>query len=102
MGPHSLPLQEGRTPRLQGPYLHMAVVPQWGPACIVSHRKANDDHIRVVQLGGEEGTDGEEGPPLEVMVTGDNTRIALPSAPGGDDNFVIGLAIDTSCNAVRV
>ena len=100
------PPQDGCTPLLEGPYLHVASVPQWGPALVVSHRKANDDHIRVLQLGGG-GEDGGGGgqeeaprPPLEVMVTGENTRIALPNAPGGDDNFVVGLAIDTSCNAV--
>ena len=78
----------------------MASVPQWGPALVVSHRKANDDHIRVIQLGGESGEGGAGSPPLEVIVTGERTRIALPSAPGGDDNFVVGMAVDTSCNAV--
>ena len=71
----------------------------------MSHRKAADEHVQVLQLGGG-GGDGSgasadpTAPPLEVMVTGDTTRIALPSAPDGGDNFVVGLAIDTSCDMV--
>ena len=100
--------QDGCTPLLDGPYLHLAMVPQWGPACVVAHRKASDEHIRIVQLGeasggaaGGMGADEEALWPCEVMVTEDSTRIALPSAPGGDENFVVGLAVDTSCDVVR-
>lgn len=102
--PHTHP-QADSTQLLQGPYLHLAAVPQWGPACIVSHRKAADEHVQVLQLGGGGFGSGAAAadptaPPLEVLVTGDTTRIALPSAPDGGDNFVVGLAIDTSCDTV--
>lgn len=36
---------------LQGPYLHCAAVEPWG-AAIMAHRKANDDHIQLVQVRG--------------------------------------------------
>ena len=92
-------LQDACTPLLDGPYLHLAAVPQWGPACVVAHRKASDEHVRIVLLGGG-GEAGQDDGPCEVMVTDDSTRIALPSAPGGGDNFVVGLAMDTSCDVV--
>jgi hypothetical protein len=34
------------------------------------------------------------------MVTHDHLRIALPSGPGGQDNFVLGLAVDRSVDTV--
>lgn len=87
-------MQEGSTGPLQGPYLHCAGVAPWH-AYLVAHRKAVDEHIMLLQLPGNPG-----GASQVVMVTDDQTRIALPSCPNGDENHVLGLAIDTSCNAV--
>lgn len=75
---------------LSGPYLHHAAVPQWG-AVIAAHRKANDEHVMLVQAVPE---------PQQVMVTHDQLRIALPSGPGGEDNYVLGLAVDFSVDTV--
>jgi hypothetical protein len=61
----------------------------------VSHRKAIDEHVQLVQVTPPDCT------PQLVMVTDDRTRMALPSGPGGEDNCVVGIAIDTSCNVVR-
>jgi hypothetical protein len=60
-----------------------------------------DDHVQLIQLArtGSNGG-GSVDPPLEVMVTGDKTRIALPSGVDGRDNFVVGLAIDNSVDMV--
>lgn len=91
-----LSMQEGSTGPLQGPYLHCAGVAPWH-AYLVAHRKAVDEHIMLLQLPGSPG-----GASQVVMVTDDQTRIALPSCPNGDENYVLGLAIDTSCNAVRL
>jgi hypothetical protein len=38
--------------------------------------------------------------PHQVMVTHDHLRIALPSGPGGQDNYVLGLALDRSVDTV--
>lgn len=90
----SFHVQEGSTGPLQGPYLHCAGVAPWH-AYLVAHRKAVDEHIMLLQLPGSPG-----GASQVVMVTDDQTRVALPSCPNGDENYVLGLAIDTSCNAV--
>lgn len=34
------------------------------------------------------------------MVTHDKLRIALPSGPGGEDNYVVGLATDFTVDTV--
>ncbi len=36
---------------LSGPYLHGAAVPSWG-SLAVAHRKAADDHVRLLQAPG--------------------------------------------------
>ncbi|KAF5838366.1 hypothetical protein DUNSADRAFT_2976 [Dunaliella salina] len=72
------------TGTLQGPYLQCAAVGQW-EAAVLAHRKANDDHIQLVQYAPEA---------QQYFVTQDDIRLALPSGPGGEDNYVLGLAVD--------
>ncbi|GAX83523.1 hypothetical protein CEUSTIGMA_g10948.t1 [Chlamydomonas eustigma] len=92
-------VEDGCTPALEGPYLHTATVLPWS-ACLLSHRKSMDDHVQLIQLAktdsGGAGGEGVVESPLEVMVTSDKTRIALPSGVDGADNFVVGLAVDYS------
>eukprot|EP00798_Chlamydomonas_sp_ICE-L_P010685 gene10685-12376_t len=79
---------EDSTDLLQGPYMHCAGVPEWD-VFAAAHRKAADDHIQLYEVAPE---------PQQIMVTDDGTRIALPNGAGGSDNFVLGLAIDRTCN----
>jgi hypothetical protein len=48
-----------------------------------------------MQLPPEEGAAS-----LQVMVGHDHLRIALPSGPGGEDNYVLGMAMDFSSDTV--
>lgn len=44
-------VQDESTAVLSGPYLHGAAVPSWG-SLAVAHRKAADDHVRLLQSPG--------------------------------------------------
>ena len=82
--------QEGSTSLLQGPYLHCSGVPAWG-AYAAMHRKANDNHLQLLEVS-----------PLVrgVMVTDDRTGLRMPNTPSNDDNYVLGLAVDFTCDTV--
>lgn len=83
---------------LSGPYLHTATLRQWG-ATIISHRKLNDDHIQLM-IAGRASPGSVDDTPSLVFVSNDKISIRLPNSPDGDDNFVVGLAMDTSVDAV--
>ncbi|KXZ47877.1 hypothetical protein GPECTOR_32g490 [Gonium pectorale] len=82
------------TPALSGPYLHAVSLARWG-AVVRAHRKASDDHVRLLVTAQGEFGGGDSGP-QSVSITEDKMGIRLPNGPGGDNNYVLGLAIDTS------
>eukprot|EP00983_Pelagomonas_calceolata_P099025 1158414-Pelagomonas_calceolata.AAC.4 len=129
-----LAVQPDSTGTLQGPYLQCTAVGQW-EATVLAHRKANDDHIQLVQGHTKAGKPSHrcflpicpgqsalcEGSncqwsrmrrcinrctqyapePQQYFVTQDDIRLALPSGPGGEDNYVLGLAVDFCADTVR-
>ncbi|EFJ44679.1 hypothetical protein VOLCADRAFT_94982 [Volvox carteri f. nagariensis] len=86
-------VEEDSTPRLSGPYLHAVAVPRWG-ALVRCHRKAVDDHVRLMRTA--EGEFGSGGSPQAVAVTEEPMMIRLPNGPDGGSNYVLGLGLDTS------
>ncbi|GLC33306.1 hypothetical protein PLESTB_000348000 [Pleodorina starrii] len=86
-------IEDDCTPRLSGPYLHAVAVPRWG-AVVRCHRKAVDDHVRLMRTPG--GEFGSGGSPQAVAVTEEPLMIRLPNGPDGGSNYVLGLALDTS------
>ncbi|GFR47343.1 hypothetical protein Agub_g8876, partial [Astrephomene gubernaculifera] len=86
-------VEEECTARLSGPYLHALAVPQWG-ALVRCHRKAADDHVRLLRL--PTGDFGSGTGPQAVAITEDKLGIRLPNGPDEGSNFVLGLGFDTS------
>lgn len=69
------------------PYLKCAFVPAWQLA-VLSYRKAEDDHIQILDLSG--------GSPLPLEQADYNNRVGVPMGVDDSDNFVTGLAVDYS------
>ena len=78
-----------------GPYLRVAHLPAWRLA-VLSHRKANTEHIRL--LGIPPAAAADMAAPTEMEVLEDREKPSVKSTSSGDDNYVCGLA---TC-AVRV
>lgn len=84
--PFSICAQETCTQTLQGPYLHAASYPAWD-AVVVSHRKANDEHIMLVQVRGRaflvapQGSGSTNGCMLERQCYGSSTHVAHATLP---------------------
>jgi len=74
-------------PQRSGPYLHSAWLPAW-EIVVGAHRKSSDQHMKLVGVSDTGIT--------EVTVDDENTAIRLPFAAEGVDNYVVGLACDTT------
>lgn len=84
------PLQDGDEAACgirEWPYLKCVFVPAWQLA-VYSHRKANDDHIRVLDVSGATAV------PLDQQEYG--LRVGIPCGEGDSDNYVTGMAVDYS------
>ncbi|KAK9815356.1 hypothetical protein WJX72_002240 [[Myrmecia] bisecta] len=77
-----------------GPYLHAVYLPAWG-VVLAAHRKANDEHIRLLEVG-------NPGSAQSVAVTDEATAIRIPFAMDDADNFVVGLGLDLTSSQVEV
>lgn len=68
------------------PYLRSVYVPAW-KLLVHAHRKAYDEHIRLMEL-----TDGQ------VFALDQSETKLVPAVPTPDDgeNFVVGMAVDYS------
>ena len=86
-------VEDGCTPCLSGPYLHAVCLPSWG-AIVRAHRKASDDHVQLLRV--REGVFGSGGAAQAVAITEDKLGIRLPNGRDGDNNYVLGLALDTT------
>ncbi|GAQ82604.1 nuclear pore complex protein Nup214 [Klebsormidium nitens] len=90
-------IQSEATDANAGPYLHASLIKEWN-VVIVANRKSYDDHINLV---GWREEDGQE--TLRQWQIEDDTFIPRVDMPeSGDDNFVVGLAIDRTSTQIQL